>query len=288
MREKVVSTLSESRIFGISNAQTFNVKKEFLEVASKSRDKVAIIVCDPIRSSSTLTALFAAGARGVIPVPKSEEPTGFFEKAQQYFHTKGVEVVKGGELFGRPIFHNGISNSPRSVASLKEVIEGKIIYFYCSNLGSSFSSIVNFISETKVLIDCYMMSYYNLNSVVEKLKREEPSLISIVSGGFYKTIASEDFLLSGALINKLCFPFEQLDDEALMMDLAYKGANQNGNLSQYIQSNAISSWLRKLGKQDDISACLDASMLHYSLTELVESIVPTLNWDDQIPYFVKS
>ncbi len=284
MKEHVINTISECNIIGVSNASSFSQKEPYILKSLEKTNKLKIILADPIRSTATLISALSHGATGVIPVPKISPTKQNRSHIFNYFNKLGKNIIEGGELFGEPLKNSKISNSPSSILSCDN-LEDAIIYFYCSNLGSAAELTYNFLSKHNYDYECYLASYYNQEKVINVIRKDISSTIVVVSGGFYGSISSEDFLLSGLLLEKINAPLHLHDDEAMMMRMAYIGANQHG-LDDVIKLNSISRWLTRLNKKNDIDHCINSESLPSPLKERVKEILPTLHFINNIPIFL--
>ena len=290
MNKIVNEILASFRIVACSSVSALKSKEKIVKGTIESDHKTAIIFADPIRCASTLAVAFFYGIKWLVVSPNSGPKTVSQNKLRQFANKNRVNLYEAGELYGRPIRNAILGNSPL-FSMQKKAIKNSALHFYCSNLGSVVSNITHLLNkkDNKSNVDGFIANYYNWPNVCDQVLIGSYEKILYLSGGFYGNISFEDFILGGLIISNLSDNFSELDDEAKAMYISSQTIHDKNDLDLLISlnsNNAISKWLSRLGKGDDVEACLDSNIFEEPLRGALHDIVPVMKWIDGIPLFV--
>jgi len=146
----------------------------------------AVVAVDVLRSSTTILTALANGARNVIPVATIDEAIAVGGR---------LRAILGGEVNSvkPPLFHMG--NSP--LEYVRDKVSGKTVILYTSS-GTRLLKFLMSISK-KVLVGAVV----NVTSLVEYLRKEGFSSVSIITAGKIGSPALEDSYCAGLIVKSL-------------------------------------------------------------------------------------
>ncbi len=206
------------------------------------RGRELAILVDVLRTSTTLAVAFAHRARAVVPCATPEEACRFAEASTE-------PVLLAGEQGGKPIPGFALENSPREY--VPEVVAGKLIAFVSSNGtpllrrlpdGDSFRTVV--------------AGLVNRAAVVEYCRRWGPERVWICCAGDGGSVAYEDVLGAGALVEGLSrLRSVVVTDAAQVAAAVYREASR-GYLEAVLRASRHARFLALEGKQHDIEDAL--------------------------------
>jgi phosphosulfolactate phosphohydrolase-like enzyme len=244
------------RVVGMSTPSVVAHKARMVFSPNAVGEKVAVVVADAIRCSSTILAAFAAGAEAMTIQVKGGRGTTP-EQASSVASVLGLETVIAGELNGRPIPGGVMGNSPREADP--NAIRGKLVAFSSTNLGATFWEVMswadNFITEGGV-VTTVIASFANVTTVVKWLRHQDFDRIAIATGGFYDVASQEDMVVGGDIIAGLGLPVSALDDEARVMIGAASATSEPAIRVETFVSNWIGRSLKHFGMEKDIAAAV--------------------------------
>lgn len=206
-----------------------------------------IIVVDILRCSSTIITALANGAKAVIPVKTLSEA--------RRIRSKNPDYLLAGERGGLKPRGFELGNSP--LEYIPERVFGRTIVLTTT---SGTRALTYSAGARWVLVGAFL----NARSVAEKsvaLAGEEGVNISLVQSGTNGMFSLEDFIGSGAIIDRM--PKEELDltDSAHAALLAFKQSEKD--LYNNLLKSSHSKRLMKIGFDKDIkfSSQLDVSSI---------------------------
>lgn len=232
-------------------------------------EKIAIVVADVIRCSTTMLAALAMGAKAVTAVDKL---TGLdHADAEGIGKALGLDTVYGGELFGKAVPGGMLRNSPLD-PGLKQ-ISGKHVYFLTSNLGSLLYKIIDSI-PTKVISRTTIIlgAYQNMDSVAKYLASHNFDRTIFCAAGLKDGVAVEDIHFMGHLINKTAKEDIYMNAEAHLMTATATSIRDIATTTKLTPTGRI---LEGLGNVADIEACLTPGKLTKGLEDKMSKLVPT-------------
>lgn len=247
--------------------------------------RIAFIVVDAIRCSSTILAAFGAGVKAMTIMVKGGEKGTTPEDAQGISKLLGLEFLLGGELNGQPIPEGIIGNSPAEAANCKE-LANKHLHFQSTNFGGSFTEVSDHIREYISVggnADIFVASFVNANAVAEKITSLDYDRVYIVCGGFYNCVSLEDDIVGGMILNQLGFDYNDMDDEARMMLSLYRNFNTPEKQFDVLRTNWISSSLGCFGKEGDVKTVLTGEGIDQATYQKMAMTVPMVQWQNNVP-----
>ena len=167
--------------------------------------KGLVIIIDVLRACTTIPILFNQGAKKIIPVSTLEE-------AAKYENSDYVLVGEGERGHKHDVFHH--INSPSEVSN--EDFTGKEIIFRSNNATQA-------ILYAKSAKDIILASFVNLNAIVQYVKKNNTSNVTIVASGMLGGRGLEDDLCAEAIKNSLenkPFDFEDMKKRIEKCDCA--------------------------------------------------------------------
>lgn len=248
-------------------------------------NRIAFVIIDAIRCSSTILACFGAGAKAITIMVKGGERGTKPSEAQEIGKQLGLDFLLGGELNGLPIPDGIIGNSPTEAAQCKE-LANKHLHFQSTNFGSSFTEVAE---QAKAFInvggnaDIYVASFVNAQAVAKEIALADYDKVYIVCGGFYNCVSMEDDIVGGMILNELGFGYNDMDDEARMMLSLFRDFNTPEKQFEVLRTNWISSSLSCFGKEADVKTVLTGEGIDQPIWQEMANMVPMVKWQNNVP-----
>lgn len=202
------------------------------------KGKVAVFV-DVLRTSSTIVAALANGAKAVIPVVDMEQANKIASALDP------SSYVLAGERDSHKIPGYPLGNSPQDVTP--EVIKDKSLILLTTN-GTPV------IVQAQVADKVYVASFLNLSAVAQEVQALGKDLV-ILCAGSRNRISIEDTLLAGMLVYEL-YPEglpETASDSSRLVWSQYKMEAET--LTSAIHRGSHAQRLKALGYEADIDYC---------------------------------
>lgn len=239
---------------GMSTPATIAHKAQLILTPAWPGERVAVVVVDAVRCSSTIVALMAAGAAAVT-VSRKDGGGPTIEEARAAAKALGAEMVVAGELHGRPIPGGVIGNSPRDAASA--LVHGRLVAFHSTNFGAAFTTVLawrDVFTAAGGDASVVTATFANTARVAAYLRGQRFDRVAIAAGGFYNTVSIEDMVVGGDVLLALGCNEPLMDDEArLMVDAALARPDASSRLRSF-RSNWIGRSLEHFGMEADIAA----------------------------------
>jgi 2-phosphosulfolactate phosphatase len=164
--------------------QVHNLPKDVDEAALVGR---TAIVIDVLRATTTICQALASGAREVVPFRRIDETLAAAAKVGR------DQIVLGGERGGKRIEGFDLGNSPAEYTP--ESVGGRTVFITTTN---GTQALYHARIARRVLIGAFV----NLSAVVASVKNEHR--IDILCAGTDGRETSEDILLAGGIVDRLC------------------------------------------------------------------------------------
>jgi len=249
------------------------------------KHRIAFIVVDAIRCSTTIIAALGAGIKAITIMVKGGERGTTLKDAQKISKYLGLEFLLGGELNGQPIPEGIIGNSPTEAANCKE-LANKHLHFQSTNFGGSYTEVTEHIKEYKSIggdADIYVASFVNAKAVAQKIAITGYDKVYIACGGFYNCVSMEDNIVGGIILNELGFDYNDMDDEARMMLSLYRSFDTSEKQFDVLRTNWISSSLGCFGKEGDVKTVLSGEGIDQATYQKMARTVPMVQWQKNVP-----
>lgn len=262
-------------------------------IAEKSRhllhprfpgERVAVIVADPIRCSSTVIAVLAAGAVGVTITVKGGAAGTTLEEAQLVGASLGCDVVLGGELHGQPIAGGIIGNSPRAVHSAD--LSGKLVHFSSTNFGAAFTEMVcrtGLFTAEGGNADLYVSCFHNVLAVSRLVRDGGYQRVFVGTGGFYDYVSLEDAIIAGQLLRAIEIDEDEADDEARTLMACAQAFTDPARVLRAFRSNWIGRALGLFGVDQDIEAVVTGDGIDPQVLMTMRRLIPYVADIETIP-----
>lgn len=219
-------------------------------VPAWSLRRLTVVVADILRASSSITAGMQGGVPAIRPVEQVHR--------RPYWKDRGY--LLGGERHGEQIDGFDLGNAPEDYLRIGQRRQ-KIIMTTTNGTRA--------IQAGKSAQNLIVGSFLNLEAVATHLEQHKPPLLIICSGWQGKT-SFEDTLFAGALTERLIDHYGgQLGDGALLARATYQ--RYRHELRTAVQASSHGQRLIKLGREQDISFCLQES---------IYSVVPILRGEE--------
>jgi phosphosulfolactate phosphohydrolase-like enzyme len=285
----VIDVMKSLKVVGMGTPSIARSKCKMLFQPDFVGNKIAVVMIDVIRCTSTILACFGAGVESVTITVKGEADKGTtLEQSKRVSEIQNCELAIGGELKGLPIAGGIIGNSPSEAANCSQ-LANKHLHFESSNFGKTFSEVTKSIYEYKAIggdATLFVGSYSNAKSIAAVLKNNQYDKIYIVCGGFYDGITLEDEIAAGVIINELEVGFNEIDDEARTMLLLFQIYNTFEKQYEVLSSNSVSKLLAMFDKQDDIKTVLNGDGIPLEIWKLMCEITPYVSWIENTPVII--
>ncbi|MBP2560075.1 phosphosulfolactate phosphohydrolase-like enzyme [Neorhizobium galegae] len=236
--------LGDFRAFFSASPNAFEAKAPHLPC----QDKVAIVVVDALRATTSWVAIGATGPRGILIKIKSKEGVGL----PAPFAPDG-EWVRAGELHGRPINGGVMGNSPTEVRS--DMFGSRWVRFESTN-GAHAVELATTIENAEVYIGCFQ----NIGSVVEAAIKDGCGSLVVVAGGFYGSATIEDNVCAGRFfkewIARTGISRQDLDDEARIALASAEAFPDDRELLATLKGAQVARLLREVGRESDVDAII--------------------------------
>jgi 2-phosphosulfolactate phosphatase len=206
------------------------------------RDK-NVVVIDVLRSSTTVAAALANGAREIIPVASIESAVKI---SGSLF---GDVTLRGGERNGKMIQGFNLGNSPLEYT--ESAVKGKSIIF-CTTNGTVA------MSRCRYARNMVVGSFVNLTTVVEFLKTLDDDVLLVCAGkaGTPSGFSLEDTVCAGMIIDRMMNEESgtvQLTDSSLAAHALHKRFARS--LHKMLKESDHGRYLIGIGFKDDIKVC---------------------------------
>jgi phosphosulfolactate phosphohydrolase-like enzyme len=256
-------------------------RKAALLTPNHPGERVSVVLFDVLRCSSTIAALFAAGAHSVTVSLKGTALGTAREEAVRVANVFSVPLLTAGEVGGKPISGGVVGNSPRQAASA--FVKGCHIWFSSTNLGLAFTQITSLAHEfDSGAIEVLLGTAANVEALALRLRRNPPERIFLILGGFYENPSFEDLHAAGRMIQLLELGWDELDDEARVM-LACAIAVSPATLRSILHTGWIGRCLKMFHAAADIDAVCDGSGMPPLLYERMWELIPEVHFCDGVP-----
>jgi 2-phosphosulfolactate phosphatase len=195
------------------------------------------VVIDVLRASTTIIQALAAGCLAVRPCAEVDEARQLADGM------RAGRVLLGGERGGKPLPGFDLGNSPREYTSA--LCRGNTLVLTTTN---GTQALLRAAEAERVLV----AGFVNYSAVCEQLHKDTRP-VHIVCAGTEGSVALEDTLLAGALVDFLCEVAEvHLNDAAR---LAWDCFENHGRvLAGALEISEGGTILRRLGYDEDIEA----------------------------------
>jgi len=210
------------------------------EVTDDDLRGCSVVVVDVLRSSSTIVAGLAAGAREVIPVLTPAEGGKLAGRAE-----RGISLLCG-EREGKKIDGFDLGNSPLEYTP--ERVNGRILIFSSTN-----GSVA--ILRARVAEHVYVGGFNNFGAVIKRLI-EDRNPVVVICAGKLEQFSIEDFVCGGKFINALETRTKRhlgLSDGARAAALLHR--HFDGSIASLLKSSNHGRYLSSLGFDEDIDYC---------------------------------
>jgi 2-phosphosulfolactate phosphatase len=203
------------------------------------------VVIDVLRAATTMIHALAAGCTAVRPCAEVEEARTLADSM------RAGRVLLGGERDGLPLSGFDLGNSPREYTG--QTCRGRTLVLTTTN---GIRALLRAAEAERVLL----AGFVNYSAVCEQL-RQDGRPIHLVCAGTAGTIALEDTLLAGALVDFLSESGEiRLNDSAR---LAWDCFDNHGRvLLGALQISRGGTHLRQLGFEEDIHTAAQVDLFH--------------------------
>jgi 2-phosphosulfolactate phosphatase len=195
------------------------------------------VVIDVLRAATTMVHALAAGCVCIRPCAEVDEARALAGQG------RAGKVLLAGERGGQPIAGFDLGNSPRDFTAKK--CKGATLVFTTTN---GTRALIRSAEAERV----FVAGFVNFSAVCEQLQHDARP-VHIVCAGTEGSVALEDTLLAGALVDALCDQEEvRLNDSAR---LAWDCFENHGRvLAGALEISRGGAILRGLGYDDDIAA----------------------------------
>jgi 2-phosphosulfolactate phosphatase len=210
------------------------------EVTDDDLRGCSVVVIDVLRSSSTIVAGLAAGAREVIPVLSPAEGGKLAGRAE-----RGISLLCG-EREGKKIDGFDLGNSPLEYTPQK--VNGRILIFATTNGAPA-------ILRARVADRVYVGGFNNFGAITKRLV-EDKNPVVIVCAGKLEQFAIEDFVCGGKFVNALESRAKrklELSDGARAASLLHR--RFDGSITSLLKSSSHGRYLVSIGCEEDIEYC---------------------------------
>jgi phosphosulfolactate phosphohydrolase-like enzyme len=236
--------------------------------------RVAVVVFDAFRCSSTLLACFSAGLRAAAIMEKGINERGVsIVRAQEIANEYGCEVVFGGELHGKPIPGGVIGNSPIDGCN-RTVMGGRLLHFQSTNFAKIFVDATSYSPDAEI----FVASFANAEATAETIARGSFERVYLFCGGFFDCIAAEDMHLGGRIIDTMSPAAGDLDDDSLAMLACFRA---------FPPELLIERWtarvMSRLGKAGDISDLVGGTRIPRENLQTMKSMVLKVAYFNGVP-----
>ena len=283
----VLAVGRDFKVVGMSTPGSVAYKGELLFQPNEEGERVAVVIADAIRCSSTILAAFGAGVAAATVTPKGSNQGVSLAEAERVSEALNLNLILGGELFGRPIPGGKLVNSPRAASA--ERLDGTLLHFHCTNLGTAFFELSKRAAAFQAaggFADIYLGSFVNVGAIAARIRADSYSRLFVATGGFYEMLSFEDLVFAGELLACLGLAPDEMDDEARTMLACNQVAASDEERLDAFQTNWIGRWLIRLGKGADIGAIVCNEGVNPEVVERMRKIVPFVAWIADVPVFL--
>lgn len=250
-------------------------------------DRVAVVLADILRCSTTLQVILACDSRGIIL--QSKYGTDGNDRIDPVLHEKvfpGIEYLTGGEQHGKPMPGALFGNSPREIRP--DTVRGRIVYYFSTNLGSAYQNLVATVAANsgrwhgEIFFGCLT----NVDPLVRCLQREGFARIVLVGAGFYETPSLEDVVWGGYVIERLRVSPHLLEDGATLMRLAAAAVRSADDRLAAFSTNRIGRALAEYKMEGDIKAVITGDGMDSDLFRKMSQVVGRVRWYGMTPVII--
>ncbi len=210
------------------------------EVTDDDLRGCSVVVIDVLRSSATIVAGLAAGAREVIPVLTPAEGGKLAGRSE-----RGISLLCG-ERDGKKIDGFDLGNSPLEYTPQR--VSGRILIFATTNGSPA-------ILRARIAERVYVGGFNNFGAVTKRLV-EDQNPVAIICAGQLEQFAIEDFVCGGKFVNALETRSKrglELSDGARAAALLHR--HFDGSITALLKSSSHGRSLASLGYEEDIEYC---------------------------------
>jgi phosphosulfolactate phosphohydrolase-like enzyme len=280
MHPAVRDVARQFRVLGMA-APAAIIRKAELLTPNHLGERVSAVVIDVVRCSSTIGALFAAGAHSITVSIKGSGLHATLDDAARIAASMGVPLCTAGELGGRPIPGGVVGNSPRQAATAP--VQGCHVQFFSTNLGLAYSRAVEVARQFGPNIEVLLGNGANIQALAQRLLLRAPERIFLMLGGFYENPSFEDLYAAGRLIQQLGLDWSGLDDEARVMLACGAAVDSSAVLRQVLHTGWIGRCLQMYGMEEDLDAVVDGTGIPEDIYQSMREIVPELRFCNEVP-----
>lgn len=288
LKSNVMSVIRNYRGIGMGTPFATINKCSMLLDKDYTCHKVAIVVIDAIRSSTTLLACFSAGVEAATIMIKGGEKGTPTHLALHIAKQLNLQMVSAGEINGLPMSGCIIGNCPSEAAACAE-LKGKFLHFQSTNFGSTFSEVVASASEFRAIggyVEIFVASFANAEVIAKNISLLDFDRVLISCSGYYDNLSIEDNIVAGKIIQKLNFSIDELDDEARVMLILFRAFNTKIKQYNVLKSNWISRSLTAFQKENDVKTVLWGEGITLPRYKLMKQLIPMVEWVGNIPLIV--
>lgn len=240
-----------------STPESFDFKIQHVPAAQRTR--VAVILVDVLRATTTLLAAGAAGSRGVHFAVKPRE--GRYDLSPSFAGPD--EWIYGGEENGRAIPGGKIGNSPLDVS--KGLVGGRYLKFFSTNGARAVTTV-----DASGVGGIFLASLVNVELTAIEAIRRGYSFVWFVCGGFYGSSTLEDVVCAGRGIQSLLrgkhVSLDSLDDEArIAVNNANMYEGDDGQFLDDLRHGQVGILLNHIGRGMDLDAVVRGTGLDSAL-----------------------
>jgi phosphosulfolactate phosphohydrolase-like enzyme len=270
------------RVVGAATPSAFVRKAELLLTPNKPGERVAAVIGDAIRCSTTILSAFASGACAMTVTAKSGQgPT--FDESRRIGDHLGMPVELAGELHGKPIDGGCMGNSPREADADK--LAGRLIAFRSTNFGALFHAVTGWAMRFRAaggVPIVAVVSFANAAATAQWVGEIGFDRVIVATGGFYDCISQEDVGLAGDVISALRLPAAELDDEARVMLDAARHRESIADRLDHFRTNWIGRCLANFGMAKDIPAVVNGEGIAPDVYAVMQRQLLAVNWVDGV------
>lgn len=282
----VINVMKSLRVIGMGTPTIAKEKCRMLFQQDFTSNKIAIVMIDVIRCTSTLISCFGAGLKSATVGIKGDPSIGLTgDQIDRICKIQNVHLEYGGELKGLPIPGGIIGNSP-SEAACCELLNNKHLHFESSNFGKTFNEVTSLVNDFKTIggdVTLYIGSIFNAKAISNVIQKRGYNKVYFVCGGFYNGITLEDEIAAGAIISNLKVKQNEIDDEARTMLLLFNKYNSPEKQYKLLSTNTVAKLLSIFGKNNDIKTILNGEGIPSIVWNKMNILVPFVTWIENLP-----
>jgi phosphosulfolactate phosphohydrolase-like enzyme len=249
-------------------------------------ERASAVVFDVVRCTTTIAALFAAGAHSVTVSAKGSELGSTPGDAARVAASFGVPLCTAGELGGKPIPGGVVGNSPRRAACAS--VQGCHVLFFSTNLGLAYSRTIEIVHQFGSTLEVLLGNAANIEVLARRLHERAPERLFLMLGGFYENPSFEDLHAAGRLIQQLGIDWSALDDEARTMLACGVAVDSRTVLREVLRTGWIGRCLEMYGMLEDLDTVVDGTGISQPVYQSMRELIPELHFCDGVPVLFPS